>query len=71
MALPLRTTAAGVPAAGIAEGERAGEEVGREGKAPQQFKLALSKTSGLRAARFVCLIVVIMLQENSKSKRFL
>jgi hypothetical protein len=55
-------------AAGVAEGERAGEEIGRQREALEEFKLTLAKTCGPRAARFVIHIVAIVLQEKKKSK---
>jgi hypothetical protein len=71
MAFSLGAMAAGMTAAGAAEGEGTREEVRRQREALQEFKLALAKTCGLRAARFVSYIVAIMLQEKRKSKAFL
>jgi hypothetical protein len=71
MAFSLGAMAAGMTAAGGAEGEGAREEVRRQRKALQEFKLALPKTCGLRAARFVFHIVAIILQEKRKDKGFL
>jgi hypothetical protein len=71
MALSLGAMAAAMTAAGAAEGEGAREEVRRQRKALQEFKLALPKTCGLRAARIVVHIVAIMLQGKRKGKGFL
>jgi hypothetical protein len=70
MPFALGATAVGMAAARVAESKAAGKEFGREGVTLQQFKLALSKTGGLRSARLVSHIVAIMLQETTKSKSF-
>jgi len=70
MAFSLGATAAGMTASGVAEGQRAGEQIGRWREALEEFKLTLPKTCGPRATRFVIHIVAIMLQEKKKSKTF-
>jgi hypothetical protein len=71
MAFSLSAMAAGMTAAGVAEGEGTREEVWRQRKALEEFKLALSKTCGVRAARLIIHIVAMMLQGSGKSKDFL
>jgi hypothetical protein len=70
MAFSLGAMAAEMAASGVAEGQGAGKEVRREREALEELKLALPKTCGPRAARFVIHIVAIMLQATKKSKAF-
>jgi len=71
MTFPLDTMAAGMTAAGVAEGEGPGEEVRRQRKMLEEFELALPKTRSPRAARFVIHIVAMMLQAQRENKDFL
>ena len=53
MAGTLPAVAVRLAAVQMRERERAGEQIGRYGKAPQQVELALAQASGLRAFGFV------------------
>ena len=50
-------------------GERPGQKIVWDGKAAQEFELALAKARGLGAFRFAVYNVAIMLQEESQNKQ--
>jgi hypothetical protein len=62
--------ASGLAATAVSERKRTGEEVGRNGEATEEFKLALPESSGLRAFGCDLHMSVIIHTETALSSSF-
>jgi hypothetical protein len=58
--------AAGIPTPRVTPAEGTGQQISRNGEAPEQLQLALPEACGLIATRLAVHIVVIMLQVNGQ-----